>query len=452
MTAAAAGAAAASASDHQGLRAPAATYRRILWRIVPIFTLLWICAWLDRTNVSFAKLHMADDLGLSDAAYGFGAGVFFIGYLIFEVPSNLLLMRIGARKTLTRIALCWGIVSILMGFVQSPTMFYILRFMLGACEAGMYPGGLLYFTLSLPAAYRGKAIAIFTSGGAVSGIIGAPLAGTMLTRFDQVAGLAGWQWLFVVEGFLSVAMGLVFWLMVSDDIRKAPWLSPTEQKAVAEDLARDEAAAGPRYEFIGEALRQPMLWLFCFLYISNATGYTAIAFWGPTLMAEAGVGGPETIGWILSAVSLAAAICMYLAGLTSDKTGDAKYHFAGMLFACALGLAGLGLVLSSAGGVIAAMAWTSIAASSAVVVFWNMPGRFFTGNAAAVAIALISSVANIGGFFAPTLLGAVKESTGSVAPSLWGVAALYLLASLATLIFVRQGRRQPHMPAATQGD
>lgn len=435
----------------QTLKASPATYRRIMWRIVPIFTLLWICAWLDRTNVSFAKLHMADDLGLSDAAYGFGAGVFFLGYLIFEVPCNLLLMRIGARKALTRIALGWGIISILMMFTQSANMFYILRFLLGACEAGMYPGGLLYFTLSLPAAYRGKAVAIFTSGGAIAGVIGAPLAGVLLTRFDQVAGLAGWQWLFLVEGALSVVMGGIFWLMVSDDIRKAPWLSPEERRAVSEDLARDSVSAGPRHEFIGEALRQPMLWLFCFLYISNATGYTAIAFWGPSLMAEAGVGNAETIGWVLSGVSLAAAVVMYLAGLSSDRTGDAKFHFAAMLFLCAVGLGVLGFSLASAGGVIASIALTSIAASSAVVVFWNMPGRFFAGNAAAVAIALISSVANVGGFFAPTLLGAVKESTGSVAPSLWGVAILYLLASLATLAFIRQ-RRRTRATAAIQGE
>jgi len=424
-----------------GLQASLATYRQIMWRIVPIFTILWICAWLDRTNISFAKLHMADDLGLSDAAYGFGAGVFFLGYLIFEVPCNLLLMRIGARKTLTRIALGWGIISILMMFTQSASMFYVLRFLLGACEAGMYPGGLLYFSLSLPASHRGKAIAIFTAGGAISGVIGAPLAGVLLTRFDGLAGIAGWQWLFLVEGALSIIVGVIFWFVVSDDIRKAPWLSPEQQRAVTEDLAREEAASGQRHEFIGQALRQPMLWLFCFLYICNSTGYTAIAFWGPSLMAEAGVGDAETIGWIVSAISMAAAIFMYLAGLSSGRTGDAKFHLAGILLVCALGMAALSFSLGSAGGVVGAIAVSSMAASAAVVVFWNMPGRFFAGNAVAVAIALISSVANVGAFLAPTLLGAVKESTGSVAPSLWGVAIVYLLASLATLVFIRQERR-----------
>jgi len=237
------------------------TYRAITWRLIPFLFVLWVLAWIDRVNIGFVKLTMLDDLKWSDAIYGLGAGIFFLGYFFFEVPSNLLLQRIGARKTIARITMGWGVVCVAMMFVKTPAMFYFLRFLMGVFEAGFYPGIILYLTYWYPSERRAKAFGMFMSASGVAGVIGGPLAGLVMNGLHGVNGWAGWQWVFLIEGVPSVIASVVTWYYLTDRPAQAQWLTPAQRQLVENDLARDGAALGHREDSLLSALKSGRLWL-----------------------------------------------------------------------------------------------------------------------------------------------------------------------------------------------
>jgi MFS family permease len=414
-------------------------YRKILWRIMPMVMVLWVVAWMDRTSIGFAKLGMNSTFRLTDAEFGLAAGIFSLGYLLFEVPSNLVLLRIGARKTLTRIALLWGITCALTMFAGSATMLTVLRFLLGAFEAGLFPGVILYLTLWLPTERRATAVGMFASAAAMAGIISGPLGGLLLTTFNGAAGIAGWQWVFLIEGVLSILFGIVAWFVLTDKVDDAAWLSATERADVTADLARDASALGAREQGVWQAAGNPTAWLFCVIFTCTTMGNVVIAFFGPTILREAGVASAGTIGWIISGISVATVIAMIATGVTSGRSNDSRNHFLAATIGCIVGMVLLGFAVPHHTGlVIAALFIITVSAGPAIAVFWGMPPRVFSGTAVAVAIAFISSVSNIGNFFAPAIMGSLKQSTGTVAVGAWILAGTYLLSLLLTLLFVRQ--------------
>ncbi|MFE6734449.1 MFS transporter [Microbacterium sp. NPDC057650] len=411
-------------------------YRKVFFRLVPFLMLLWVVAWIDRVNIGFVKLRMLDDLGWSETIYGIGAGIFFIGYFLFEVPSNLLLQKIGAKKTIMRITLGWGAVSILMMFATTPEIFYTLRFLLGVFEAGFYPGIILYLTYWFPANRRAKAFGMFMSASAFAGVIGGPLAGWIMNTMDGVAGLASWQWVFIIEGIPSIILGIVTFFYLTDRPKHAKWLTPTEREFVQAELDNEVHAEEKQHSMLG-ALKGKTIWLFILIFFCIIAANSSLTFYGPTLIAEVGFGDPLVVGWIMAGINLLGAAGMISAGFISDRTGDSRIQTSISAALGAIGLAGAALLINTSPiGAISCLALALVGTMSAIPVFWQMPNRFLIGAAAAGGVALINSIANLAGFFAPTLLGSLKDSTGSLAPGLLIVAGVEMLATILIIALV----------------
>lgn len=406
-------------------------YRKIGFRLIPILMLLWVMAWIDRVNVSFAKLQMMDELRFSDAVYGLGAGIFFIGYLLFEVPSNLLLQKIGARRTIARIAIGWGATCALMSLVATPTAFYALRFLLGAFEAGFFPGVILYLTLWFPSDRRAKVFGIFMSSVALSGVFGGPLAGFIMSALHAHLGLSGWQWLFILEGLPTILIGIFCLFYLTNRLEEAHWLSPAERAAVAADLERDLLLLGDREHHFGSVIRDRRLWAFTAIYFCVIVANATVAFWGPTIIRGTGVADIQTIGWIVSGASLLGSATMILNGFIADRTGRPLILCVLSLLVASAALAAIAAFLhSSAAITIVAFAFALAGAYGTIPVFWQMPNRLFAGTAAAGGIAVINSFGNLGGFLAPYGLGLAASKTGDVASGLIAVSLIVLVAVL----------------------
>ncbi len=411
-----------------------ATFRRITWRVLPIFFVCYFVAYLDRVNVSFAKLQMLSDLRLSEAVYGVGAGVFFLGYCLFEVPSNMILHRVGARRWIARIMLTWGALSIAMAFVTGETSFYVLRFLLGVAEAGFYPGVLLYLSQWFPAARRGRITALFMAGNPLSGIIGGPLSGLIMQSFGGAAGLASWQWLFIVEGVPALVLAVVVFLALSDRIEEARWLSTAEKDAVRHALAADAHAKTVRS--IGSAFASPRVWLLCLVYFGVSIGSNTVGFWQPTIIKGAGIGKPLAIG-ILSAIPyLVALVVMLVAGRSADRWRERRWHVVVPLLATAAGLALCGMFRSEIGPAIACLSLAAAGIVTTIAMFWALPTAFLDGAAAAAGIALINSTGNLGGFVSPTVMGWLATTTRSLDAGLYATAAWLVGTAILVLAFV----------------
>jgi MFS family permease len=432
-------------------------YRRITWRLLPFLMILWILSWIDRVNIGFAKLQMLSELKFSETVYGIGAGIFFIGYFICEVPSNLLLEYIGARKTIARITFLWGICCVAMMFVTTPAFFYVLRFFLGVFEAGFYPGVILFLTYWYPSERRAKVFGLFMSASAFAGVIGGPLAGAIMGGMHGVNGWSGWQWVFLLEGIPSILAGVVTLFYLTDRPSKAGWLTQEERALVEADLARDAAALGPREHRIVASLKDARVWQCIAIFFCIVTANSALTFFGPSVVRDAGFTDPLTVGWIMSAAYLCGGAGMILNGRHSDRTGEARLHCGVSAFVGALAIALTGLLLHGAPVLaLVALGVAIVGTMSAIPVFWQIPGRFLAGSAAAAGIALINSVANLAGFGAPTVMGYLREHTGSPATGLWLVAAVEVLALVLILAFVpratpalerRAAARAAHEPA-----
>jgi MFS family permease len=435
-----------------------AAYDKVTWRLIPFLMALWILAWLDRVNIGFAKLQMLSDLKFSEAVYGLGAGIFFLGYFFFEVPSNLLLERIGARATIARITILWGITSVCMMFVRTSAHFYILRFLLGVFEAGFYPGVILFLTYWYPSKRRAKAFGLFMSASAFAGVIGGPLAGSIMTGLAGVNGWAGWQWVFLLEGVPSILAGLVTLLYLTDKPEKARWLSREHKQLILDDIARDREALGPREHRIVKALGDRRVWQFIAIYFCIILANSTLTFWAPTAVKEVGFTNPAIVGLITAAAYLTGAAGMILNGRSSDYHGETRYHCGLAALTGAAAMAVLGLLVPN-GSYLALIALTIaiIGTMSAIPVFWQMPNHFLSGSAAACGIALINSVANLAGFGAPYAMGLIKEVTGMMSPGFWLVAAFEAGTIILIVKFIpaplRKARwlagRRPDLPEET---
>jgi len=424
-----------------------ATYSKISWRLLPFLGALWVLAWLDRVNIGFAKLQMLDDLRFSEAVYGLGAGIFFLGYFFFEVPSNMLLQKIGAKKTVMRITIGWGLICMLQAWVTTPTQFYILRFLLGAFEAGFYPGVILYLTYWYPSQRRAKAFGTFMSASAIAGVLGGPLAGWIMGSMGGVQGWSGWQWLFVIEGIPSVIAGIVAFFYMTDRPEQAHWLGADEKRIVRDELERDQRAQGERGTDWRTLFTNPKVWLLIGIFFCLLCANSTLTFWIPTVIKETGFTTPMAVGWIAGAVYVFGAAGMILNGRHSDRHAEVRWHFSSAALCGATGMALLAITLAMPGlppvVPLLAMGLALVGTMSAIPVFWQLPNMYLAGGAAAVGVALINSISNLAGFGAPYLMGLIKNATGKVGPGLYLVAAIELLAALLVIACIaRKSQRK----------
>lgn len=402
-----------------------ALYARVTWRFVPFLFVCYVAAYLDRVNVGFAKLTMAVDLGFSDTVYGLGAGIFFLGYFLFEVPSNLLLYRIGARRALARIMISWGLLSAAMMFVDSPTSFYVLRFLLGVAEAGFFPGVVLYLTWWYPAARRGRVTALFVTAVAVSGVIGNPLSGWIMQTLDGRQGWHGWQWLFLLEGLPAVALGVAALWWLDDNSADARWLSDDEKRVLAANLATDEAHKTQLTALAG--LRDRRVWLLAAIYFCLVSGLYGVNFWLPTIIEGLGIEDIITIGLVGALPWAAAALVMPMVGLSADRRRERRYHVAIPAVIGAVGLAASVPLAGEPAAAVFALSLGTCGLLSAIPLTWSLATAFLGGAAAASGIALINSFGNLSGFAMPYLIGYLRETTGSTDSGLYTLAGFLTL-------------------------
>jgi D-galactonate transporter len=414
------------------------TYKKIAWRLIPFLVFLFVLAWIDRVNVGFAKLQMLHDLQFSEAIYGLGAGIFFVGYFLFEVPSNLLLEKIGARKTLARITILWGLTSMAMVYVKTPVTFYLIRFFLGVFEAGFFPGVVLYLTFWFPAARRARVNGLFMTSFAIAGVVGGPFAGLIMSSMDGVGHFANWQWLFLLEGIPSVVAGILVLLYLPEKPVNAKWLSLAEQQAVSSALAAENH--DHKHASLRDACRNYRVWICAAVYFCVVSGNATIAFWSPSIIKEIGVVGNLQIGLISAVPFLAGTVAMVWNGIHSDQSGERRLHCALATLLASIGLILTGFFLGNAVLALCALTLAAIGILAAFPVFWSIPAAFLTGTAAAGGIALINSIGNLAGFAAPYLIGSLKTSTGSLASGLYFVAALEFSATVLVLLFIKKVR------------
>ncbi|MEM5342606.1 MFS transporter [Paraburkholderia azotifigens] len=421
---------------HPGAGAPPstfeeATYRKVAWRLTPLLMLSYVVAYLDRVNVGFAKLGMSTDLGLSDAVYGFGAGIFFIGYFIFEVPSNIILHRVGARVWIARIMVTWGIVSMLTMFVTTPTMFYVMRFLLGLAEAGFFPGIILYLTYWYPAQRRGRMTTWFMTAIAISGVIGGPISGYILKAFDGAHGWHGWQWLFLLEGIPSIVVGILVFIVLDDRISKAKWLTKEERELLERNIAAEDATKEDHA--IGKVMLSPRVLMMSLIYFSFVMGLYGVSFWLPTIIKSTGVTDAFMIG-VLSAIPFAAAvIAMVFVARSADRTRERRWHVAVPGFAGALGLVLSVVWAKDTTLAMAALTLATMGILTTLPLFWSLPTSFLAGTGAAAGIALINSIGNLAGFLSPYAVGWLKQATSANAAGMYMLAAFMILGGLLAL-------------------
>jgi D-galactonate transporter len=411
-------------------------YLKIAKRIIPFLALLFLMAWLDRYNLGFAKLQMVKDLSFSEAVYGFGAGIVYLGYVLFEIPSNLLLERIGARKTFARITILWGITSMAMMFVKTAMWFYILRFLLGSFEAGLFPGAVLYLTYWFPARRRGQMVALFLNSIPLSVVLGGPVSGWIMGSMGGRAGLANWQWLFVLEGIPSIVVGLFAFLIVVDKPAEARWLSEREKQLVLTDLETDHRAAGPREHGFGQALKLPRVWLLTVIHFCAISSNVTIGFWIPSIIQGLGVRSTLTIGMLSALPYIGAMIGMVVVSRHSDRTLERRYHAGLPCLACAAGLIGLGVFANTPALAFAALVVAVAGSLSYNGAFWQIPPMLLAGTAVAGGFALINSIGALSGWAGPSVVGWLEDVTGKTATGLYVVAGLEILGATLILLFM----------------
>ncbi|WP_298363144.1 MFS transporter [uncultured Bradyrhizobium sp.] len=425
-----------------------AVFSKIDWRLLPLLLVAYMVAYLDRINIGYAQLQMKQTLPFDDAVYGLGAGIFFIGYFLFEVPSNLLLDRIGARKTLLRIMVLWGLAASAMMFVSTPLQFYVVRFLLGVFEAGFFPGVILYFTYWYPSARRGQVIAIFMSATTIGSLVAGPLNGFILKYLDGFASLHGWQWLFLAQGLPAIVLGFLVYLLLKDKPDQAPWLS-TEEKGLVEDAFRHDVkdVAGEADGTFVQMLQDPKAYALALVYFFLLGATYTMVFWVPTLIQSWGVKDLFLVGIYASFPNAAGIIGMILIGRHSDKRHERRWHFAVCVVIAAIGLFTTTLLQGNLVGSILALAVAVIGIASATPLFFALTSEYLSAGAAAGGLALISSLGNLGPAVSPSINGLILRSTGDNIYSIYFVMALYLLSGALLLLAIRPASAKG-LPAA----
>jgi ACS family tartrate transporter-like MFS transporter len=401
---------------------PQSAMARVRRRLIPFLFLLYVVAYLDRVNVGFAALDMNRDLGFTAAVYGLGSGIFFVSYTLLEIPSNLMLARVGAGPWIARIMLSWGLVSAAMAFVHDATTFYVLRFLLGAAEAGFFPGIIYYLTQWFPARERARAVALFMTGTAIAGVIGGPLSSALLL-LDGAWGFHGWQWLFLAEGVPAVLLAPVVWRQLNQSPATATWLPEDERRWLVATLAAEQASRPNVHGTVRAAFASPRLWALAALYFCIVLAFYGVSFWLPQILQQLGTASSATVALISALPYVAAAVAMVLVGSHSDTTGERRWHVAGPALVGALGFVMAATVPTSLVLSLVALSVAAMGVWGALGPFWALPTAFLTGRAAAGGVALVNSVGNIGGFVGPTLVGYVRDTTGGFAAGLWVLAA-----------------------------
>jgi len=395
-----------------------ATYRTIGLRVMPLLVICYIVSFTDRTNIGIAQQGLKRDLGFGPAVYGLGVTLFFVGFIVFEVPSNALLARIGARKTLVRIMASWGVVTVATMFVQDEFTFYLARFLLGVAEAGFFPGALYFLSRWFPSARRTRMTAVFFVGVPVSGVLGSLVSGGIMHAFGGVAGLADWQWLFLVEGTPPILLAIVvlFWLV--DEPERATWLTPAQKAAVRADLEADQRRKGEHAAHRGGlllALRDGKVWILGLCAGGAYTLANAVSFWTPRIIAEAGVGNVLDLGLFSALPPLAGIVVMLLVGRHSDRTLERRWHTATPWTLAALAMVALSFTGANVPVVVALLAIMAAAHYSGLTVFYSIPSIYLTDRAAATGIAVVTSMGSFAAAASPSLLGFIQASTGSLA-------------------------------------
>jgi ACS family tartrate transporter-like MFS transporter len=413
-----------------------AVVRKAMWRLLPFLVLAYFIAYLDRVNVGFAALTMNADLAISATAYGHGAGIFFIAYFLFEVPSNFALKRFGARIWIARIMITWGIVSVGMAFITGPTSFYAMRFLLGVAEAGFFPGMILYLTFWFPNSVRAGILGLFIVANPASTIIGAPLSTTLLEW--SVFGLKGWQTMFVLEGLPAILMGVAVLYVLCDSPAKAKWLTEREREVLENALRRDEAKSTHRS--LRDGLASPLVLWFSLLYAALMMGVYGFGLWAPQIIKALGNLGNQQVGLVLIIPYACATLAMVLWGRHSDRTGERTWHLA---LPAAVGTVGFLMGSFADNFYIALVGYTlgAIGIYGCLPLFWSLPTAFLGGTAAAGGIALINSIGNLSGYLGPSVIGKLKDVTQGYTAGMLVVAGSLALASLLGYVVGRKAKR-----------
>ena len=411
-------------------------YGRVTRRVMPLLFCCYVAAYLDRVNIGFAKLQMLEDLRFSEAVYGLGAGIFFIGYFLFEIPSNVILHRIGARLWIARVMLSWAVISAAMMFVSTATMFYLLRFLLGVAEAGFFPGVILYLTYWYPSSRRAGIIALFMTGIPVAGVIGGPISGWVLKGMAGAYGLAGWQWLFLIEALPSLLLGVAVLVWLDNGIAGARWLATEEKALLARRIAEDQQQVAS--QSLVEGLTNPRVWLLSAIYFCLIAGLYGAGFWIPTLIKRTGVESPFAIGLLTVVPNVAGALAMIVISRRSDRTRERRWH---LVIPALVGAVGWLVTVRFGADTAIAVTGMSLAfagVTTSLAQFWCLPTALLAGAAAATGIALINSIGNLAGFLGPSAIGWFADRTGSTDVGITALAGVMAIGSLLVLAVPRR--------------
>jgi D-galactonate transporter len=423
----------------------AAVYRKITGRIMPYLFFCYVLAYVDRVNVGFAKLQMQQALGMSDSVYGLGAGIFFLGYFLFEVPANMILQRIGARRWIGPLMMAWGVVSACTLFVQGTASFYAFRFLLGIVESGFFPGVILYLTYWYTQKRRARMVAVFMSAVPISGMVAGPISGWILARMSGAGHLASWQWLFLLEGIPSVLAGVATLFFLTDRPATARWLAEDEKSLVLRGLEEDDAqklkTGGSGHRLV-DAFRSAPVWLLSLAYFGITAGNYGITFWLPQIIKDTITSDPQAIGWISVIPWAVAVVAMNVWGHHSDATGERRWHMAlaGAIGAAALAASVIPGISGPAG--IAALVVAASALMCQFAVFWALPTAILSGSAAAAGIAWINSIGNLAGYASPHAVGFIRDRTQSMVLAMLALACAQLMTAVISLVVGRNTVRR----------
>ncbi|WP_397459105.1 MFS transporter [Pseudomonas asplenii] len=415
-----------------GAGAEKAIVRKVAWRLMPLIMVCYLFAFFDRINISFAKFQLQADLSLSDTAYGFGAGLFVVGYVLFEVPSNMMLYKVGARRWIARIMMSWGVATALMVFVTAEWQFYVLRFLIGAMEAGFAPGVLYYLTLWFPQSYRGRITSTLFLASAFAGLIGAPVSGLVLGHMDGLLDMRGWHWLFLLGGVPCVLLGLLVLCVLNDRVADAPWLTSDDKTFLSSRIASHEAN---KHGSLLAAIKLPGFLMLGLIYFLIQVASYGLNFWAPQLIRSAGTESPVAIGMLTAIPYVCGAISMVIIGRLSDASGERRKYVCALVIAGAIGFFSAGIFANHTTLLIVSLALLGAGIIASIPAFWALPPKLLAGAGAGAAggIALINTMGQFGGIVSPVMVGYIKDFTGSTTPALYVIGVTSLLA--AALLF-----------------